>query len=122
MTVVSGAGETFQRQADELIFSYRQSNLDELVILGVATSREFHLRVMENEEYRRGEVGIQWLEQRLPHLLAIGAPEERRMAAAVAAALLAERDRDTRRGANPCSPSPARGDAWLAAARREGVR
>ncbi len=96
--------------------------LDELVILGVATSREFHLRVMENEEYRRGEVGIQWLEQRLPHLLAIGAPEERRMAAAVAAALLAERDRDTRRGANPCSPSPARGDAWLAAARREGVR
>jgi UDP-N-acetylmuramate dehydrogenase len=32
-TVVSASGEVFQRQADELAFGYRQSNLDELVIL-----------------------------------------------------------------------------------------
>ena len=32
-TVVSAAGDVFQRQADELAFGYRQSNLDELVIL-----------------------------------------------------------------------------------------
>ena len=32
-TVVSAAGEVFQRQADELEFGYHQSNLDELVIL-----------------------------------------------------------------------------------------
>jgi UDP-N-acetylmuramate dehydrogenase len=32
-TVVSVAGEIFQRQADELAFGYRQSNLDELAIL-----------------------------------------------------------------------------------------
>lgn len=32
-TVVSVSGDVFQRQADELEFGYRQSNLDELVIL-----------------------------------------------------------------------------------------
>jgi UDP-N-acetylmuramate dehydrogenase len=32
-TVVSASGEVFQRQAEELAFGYRQSNLDELVIL-----------------------------------------------------------------------------------------
>jgi UDP-N-acetylmuramate dehydrogenase len=32
-TVISVAGDVFQRQADELAFGYRQSNLDELVIL-----------------------------------------------------------------------------------------
>lgn len=32
-TVVSATGEVFQRQADELAFDYRQSNLDELVVL-----------------------------------------------------------------------------------------
>jgi UDP-N-acetylmuramate dehydrogenase len=32
-TVISASGEIFQRQAEELVFGYRQSNLDELVIL-----------------------------------------------------------------------------------------
>ncbi len=32
-TVVSASGDVFQRQADELAFGYRQSSLDELVIL-----------------------------------------------------------------------------------------
>jgi UDP-N-acetylmuramate dehydrogenase len=32
-TVISAAGDVFQRHADELAFGYRQSNLDELVIL-----------------------------------------------------------------------------------------
>jgi UDP-N-acetylmuramate dehydrogenase len=32
-TVVSASGDVFQRHADELEFGYRQSNLDELVIL-----------------------------------------------------------------------------------------
>jgi UDP-N-acetylmuramate dehydrogenase len=32
-TVVTASGDVFDRQADELSFSYRQSNLDELVIL-----------------------------------------------------------------------------------------
>jgi acetyl-CoA carboxylase biotin carboxylase subunit len=99
--------------------------LEELVILGVETSREFHLRVMEDAEFQRGEIDIQWLEQRLPSLLAIQPPPSLQLAAAVAAALLADRDRGTRRrpngdSATPASPVEANG--WIAAARREGLR
>ena len=38
----------------------------ELTIVGVETSRDFHLRVMEDDEFRRGDIDIQWLERRLP--------------------------------------------------------
>ncbi|HEY5219839.1 MAG TPA: acetyl-CoA carboxylase biotin carboxylase subunit, partial [Gemmatimonadaceae bacterium] len=36
----------------------------ELAVDGVETSRDFHLRVMEDEEFRRGDIEIQWLERR----------------------------------------------------------
>jgi UDP-N-acetylmuramate dehydrogenase len=39
-TVVSASGDVFQRQADELTFGYRQSNLDDLVILEARCSLE----------------------------------------------------------------------------------
>jgi len=39
-TVVSTVGEVSQRQADELAFGYRQSNLDELVILDASCQLE----------------------------------------------------------------------------------
>ena len=42
--------------------------LRELTVEGVETSREFHLQVMENDEFRRGDISIQWLEQRLPEI------------------------------------------------------
>jgi acetyl-CoA carboxylase biotin carboxylase subunit len=71
--------------------------LKELVIDGVETSREFHLRVMADADYRAGRVDIQWLESRLPTLLAQQAPAETRAAAAIAAALLADRERGGRR-------------------------
>src|SRR5690349_5450282 len=41
----------------------------ELTIQGVETSRDFHLRVMEDAEFRRGAIEIQWLERRLPDLV-----------------------------------------------------
>ena len=37
----------------------------ELTIEGVETSRDFHLRVMEDAEFRAGAIEIQWLERRL---------------------------------------------------------
>ena len=46
----------------------------ELTIDGVDTSRDFHLRVMENDDFRRGAIEIQWLER---HLAAL---DERRTA------------------------------------------
>jgi acetyl-CoA carboxylase biotin carboxylase subunit len=96
--------------------------LDELVVLGVETSREFHLRVMEDDDFRRGEIEIHWLERRLPELLAIRAPKEERIAAAVAAVLLADRERGSRLGTASPANAPGVTDVWRDAARREGLR
>ena len=104
--------------------------LRELTIVGIETSREFHLRVMEDEEFRRGEIDIQWLERRLPSLSRARAPTAGVRAAAIAAALLADRDRQSRRGGRVVSsPNENRltsvaeeADAWMLAARREGLR
>ncbi|MBK6305721.1 MAG: acetyl-CoA carboxylase biotin carboxylase subunit [Gemmatimonadetes bacterium] len=116
--------------------------LRELTIVGIETSREFHLRVMEDAEFQRGDIEIQWLERRLPDLVAPRAPRAGIRAAAIAAALLADRDRHTRRtgpsatngagvfaaqggsGAPDASASPGAPSAnpWVLAARREGLR
>ncbi len=106
--------------------------LHELRIVGVETSREFHLRVMEDEEYRRGDVSIQWLEQRLAKLTSNEAPQAELHVAAVAAALLADRDRGT---AQPSHASRVTShdresrvtshesrDGWRDAARRDALR
>ncbi|HEX9564398.1 MAG TPA: acetyl-CoA carboxylase biotin carboxylase subunit [Gemmatimonadaceae bacterium] len=94
--------------------------LHELRIVGVETSREFHLRVMEDEEFRRGDISIQWLEQRLASLTTHPPPAADRMLAAVAAALLAERDRGAPRGTR-AAPAGAV-DRWVDTARREALR
>jgi acetyl-CoA carboxylase biotin carboxylase subunit len=98
----------------------------ELTIEGVDTSRDFHLRVMEDREFRDGAIEIQWLERRLSELTAAAAPHDSVMRAAIAAVLLAERERNTRRltprtasKAISGSESPT---AWLELARREGLR
>jgi acetyl-CoA carboxylase biotin carboxylase subunit len=97
----------------------------ELTVEGVETSRDFHLRVMEDEEFRRGEIEIQWLERRLPSLTSAPAPAEGERAAAVAAALLAERERARR--ALPAANGASVGagavvDRWRLAALREALR
>ncbi len=98
----------------------------ELTIQGVETSRDFHLRVMEDEEFRRGAIDIQWLERRLASLTSVAAPAAGEMAAVIAAALLAEQERVRRvppaGGATP-NGTPAVDDrsAWRLAARREGL-
>src|SRR5690349_10173189 len=77
----------------------------ELTIEGIETSRDFHLRMMEDDEFKRGDISIQWLEQRLPDILGRPASEEARTIAAIAAALAADRDRGTRRPATNGTPS-----------------
>jgi acetyl-CoA carboxylase biotin carboxylase subunit len=105
----------------------------ELTVHGVETSRDFHLRVMEDDEFRQGAIEIQWLERRLPTLVKTTPPEDGVIAAAVAAALLAHRDRTGKAGAgqngrstggnggagNSADVAPA--DAWKQAARREAI-
>lgn len=103
--------------------------LVDLIIQGVETSRDFHIRVMDDEEFRRGDIDIQWLERRISSILDRRAPEESVRVASIAGALLAERDRVTRAvsGSAPAtSQPPASGsvatDSWKQTARVEGLR
>jgi acetyl-CoA carboxylase biotin carboxylase subunit len=115
----------------ELAIARMRRALLELTVEGVETSRDFHLRVMEHPDFRSGDITIQWLEQRLPELTGAPAPADARRIAAIAAALVADRDRSGRRpvrGASAATsaasapvPSPS-GDAWRRAALLDGLR
>ena len=108
----------------------------ELIVEGVETSRDFHLRVMQDEEFRRGDISIQWLEARLPSLLSVSPAGEGVTVAAIAGALLAEEERHGRAGPGQRPPAPASAhgaggvtgrheppdDAWRRAARLESLR
>jgi acetyl-CoA carboxylase biotin carboxylase subunit len=96
----------------------------ELTIEGVDTSRDFHLRLMEDAEFRAGAIEIQWLERRLADLTSRTPPHEGVIRAAIAAVLLAERERSSpRRGASSSSgQSTETTSAWQRAARLEGLR
>jgi acetyl-CoA carboxylase biotin carboxylase subunit len=101
----------------------------ELTIEGVDTSRDFHLRVMEDAEFRAGAIEIQWLERRLADLTNTPPPPEGVLRAAIAAALIAERERSAPHRANaPAQSSDATSGAdtgrgaWLRAARLEALR
>jgi acetyl-CoA carboxylase biotin carboxylase subunit len=102
--------------------------LVDLIILGVETSRDFHIRMMDDAEFRRGDIDIQWLERRLASILERRPPQETTQVAAIAGALLAERDRATRRGAGASGAGPVgrdqttAADSWKQAARLEGLR
>ncbi|HEX5438550.1 MAG TPA: acetyl-CoA carboxylase biotin carboxylase subunit [Gemmatimonadaceae bacterium] len=98
----------------------------ELTVDGVDTSRDFQLRVMEDDEFRRGAIDIQWLERRLPSLVGVAPPASGVDAAIIAAVLLAHEERQ---GFAPAAtdhgvPDASRADAtsaWRLAALREGV-
>ncbi|MFI5229007.1 MAG: acetyl/propionyl/methylcrotonyl-CoA carboxylase subunit alpha [Gemmatimonadales bacterium] len=99
----------------------------ELTIDGVESSRDFHLRVMEDAEFRAGAIEIQWLERRLDSLVHARPPAELTRTAAVVAALIADRDRHApqRIGAGQAAgatPAAAGQEAWLRGARQEGLR
>jgi acetyl-CoA carboxylase biotin carboxylase subunit len=94
----------------------------ELTVEGVETSRDFHLRVMEDDDFRKGAIDIQWLERRLASLTSVVPPAGGDLAAAIAAALLAEEERTSRRVPSSSSTSGVASDAWQIAARREALR
>jgi len=70
--------------------------LDELVVVGVETSASFHRRVMREADFRAGDLSIRYLEEH-PELVDGQEDRERLRAAAVAAALLEEEDRQRHR-------------------------
>ena len=103
----------------------------ELTIEGVESSRDFHLRVMEDEEFRAGAIEIQWLERRLESLTRAKPTVELTRTAAIVAALVAERDRRAPSRTPPAPMGPTTGestsdraghDAWARLARIEAVQ
>jgi acetyl-CoA carboxylase biotin carboxylase subunit len=102
--------------------------LVDLIILGVETSRDFHIRVMDDDEFRRGAIDIQWLERRLATILERHPADETVRVAAMAAALLAERDREARSVSSVSAIPQTSGasriatESWKQAARLESLR
>ena len=100
--------------------------LRELVIVGLPTSQSFHLRVMDDPDFQRGEIDITYLERVGARLLEAAAPPDLVQAVAVAAAMLAdERRSQPLAGLGVTGSGGALGvttSAWLDAARREGLR
>jgi len=94
----------------------------ELTIEGVETSRDFHLRMMEDAEFRAGDIEIQWLERRLESILKVKPPAETTRTAAVVAALIADRDRQAPKRANGGGAAVTSQDTWTRTARLEGLR
>ncbi|HYC49813.1 MAG TPA: acetyl-CoA carboxylase biotin carboxylase subunit [Gemmatimonadaceae bacterium] len=96
--------------------------LEELAIVGVETSRDFHLRLLEHKDFMSGAIDIQWLERTLPELTGAAAPTHVTRIAVIAAALLAERDRTGPRRASNGATAIAPESAWLQTARTESLR
>jgi acetyl-CoA carboxylase biotin carboxylase subunit len=67
--------------------------LDELVVDGVDTCIDLHRRIVQEADFRAGNLSIRYLEEH-PELLAMSEDPTGREAAAIAAALLAERTRN----------------------------
>jgi len=85
--------------------------LDEMVIRGVETCIPFHRRVMDEQDFGEGNLSIQYLEEH-PDLMEGPEEEELLRAAAVAAAILRERER-TRLRIRPSSEDGSTGfSAW----------
>jgi acetyl-CoA carboxylase, biotin carboxylase subunit len=94
----------------------------ELTIEGVDTSRDFHLRVMEDAEFRSGAIEIQWLERRLADLVNRAPERTGIVRAAIAAVLLAERDRGAPRKTASSATAAECPTNWQRAAREEALR
>src|SRR5256714_3697367 len=95
--------------------------LRELVIVGMPTSQPFHLRVMDDAEFQRGDLDISYLDRAATRLLSAESRSDLARPLAVVAALLAEQRRAATVPEQPPSRPPVRPSAWLLAARREGV-
>jgi acetyl-CoA carboxylase biotin carboxylase subunit len=96
--------------------------LSELVIVGLPTSQPFHLRVMDDPEFQRGEIDIKYLERAAARVLAAPPRKGLERALAVAAALVADERRTI---PEPMGPSgrPAVGPSpWVVEGRRHGLR
>jgi acetyl-CoA carboxylase biotin carboxylase subunit len=97
--------------------------LRELVIVGIPSSQAFHLRVMDDPEFQRGDIDITYLERAGARLLVAEPRGELVRPLTLVAALLADEQRAAANTPAPSAgpPPTARPSAWLLAARREAL-
>src|SRR5437899_12132489 len=93
--------------------------LRELAIVGIPSSQAFHLRVMDDPEFQRGDIDVTYLERAGTRLLVGEPPPALTRPLALVAALLTEEQH----ASAPHTPSPsdspaAPASAWLTAAQR----
>jgi len=96
--------------------------LGELVIVGLPTSQPFHLRVMDDPDFQKGEIDITYLERAGQRVLAAAPRAGVERAIAVAAALIADEARTGPQPADPSARPPVGPSGWMAEARREALR
>ena len=95
--------------------------LRELAIVGIPSSQAFHLRVMNDPEFQRGDIDVTYLERAGARLLVGELPAALTRPLAVVAALLAQEQRAVAPPAAPSVRPPERPSAWVVAARREAL-
>jgi acetyl-CoA carboxylase biotin carboxylase subunit len=96
--------------------------LSELLIVGVPTSREFHLRVLSEPSFLKGDIDIEYWDRVGRRLIARPASDEQVQIAAITAALLTDEARGRGLAGAGGAPGAAPGGGWVAAARREALQ
>ena len=123
----------------ELAIARMKRALREMIIDGVVTSRELHLRILADPDFVSGSFDIHWLERRIGSLTTPTIPAETSRAIAVSAALLArsggqrlggstsaspDGKPDASRAPSGSAPSPSGASdvtPWISVARREAT-
>jgi acetyl-CoA carboxylase biotin carboxylase subunit len=106
----------------EIAIQRMRRALRELLIVGLPTAQPFHLRVMDDPDFRQGNLDITYLERVGARLLAAAPLPGVERAVAVTAALLADERRAASGPPSPPDNPTVRPSAWLSEGRREGLR
>ena len=108
-------------ESREIAIQRMRRALRELLIVGLPTAQPFYLRVMDEPDFRKGQIDITYLERVGQRLLAAPPLAGVERALAVTAALLADERRGASQPATSARP-PDRPSAWAEEGRREGLR
>ena len=106
----------------EIAIQRMRRALGELVIVGLPTSQAFHLRVMDDAGFLKGELDITYLERNGERLLAAAPRPGLERAIAVAAAILADERRAVPEQTGPSGRPTVGPSPWVIQGRREMLR
>jgi acetyl-CoA carboxylase biotin carboxylase subunit len=106
----------------EIAIQRMRRALSELVIVGLPTSQPFHLRVMDDAEFLKGDIDIKYLERAGARLLAAPPRGGLERALAVAAAMIADEQHGRTVGRPDGRTASQAQSPWLQEGRRLGLR